>query len=108
MAFKGPRPSGNHEAAHKNGRKNDNRGANLRWATRIENENDKRSHGTAPVGERNAAAKISQNQALSIFHDTRPATTIAADYGINRRTVTKIKLGQRWRHLHAGKTEVAA
>src|SRR5690606_25191199 len=57
----GPPPSPDHEAAHSCGR-----GAqgcvspgHLRWATHIENQHDKREHGTDTVGERNAASKLS-------------------------------------------------
>jgi hypothetical protein len=71
MAFHGPRPSAHHEAVHYNGKNEDNSSCNLRWATKLENERDKRLHGTAPQGERNGGAKLLQNQALAILYDPR-------------------------------------
>ena len=53
-AFHGPRPLGL-VAAHGNGIKTDDRAENLRWATRQENEADKKLHGTVATGERNGA-----------------------------------------------------
>jgi NUMOD4 motif/HNH endonuclease len=108
MAFHGPRPSTRHEAAHCNGKKEDNSSGNLRWATRLENEWDKRCHGTAPQGERNGGAKLLRNQALAILHDTRKPAVIAAEYGIGSRAVSKIKRGDRWAHLQPIKMEAAA
>ena len=45
-AFVGPPPSGEHECAHWNGDRSDNRLENLRWATPRENKDDARRHGT--------------------------------------------------------------
>jgi hypothetical protein len=100
LAFHGPRPTLDHEAAHWNGVCTDNYSGNLRWATRLENANDKRRHNTILRGEHSGRAKISTAQAIAILPDTRTQTAIAADYGIDRRTVRKIKNGQRWVHLH--------
>lgn len=98
-AFHGPRPSCEHEAAHGNGARTDNRSRNLRWATRAENAADKALHGTAPVGARNAASKLTDQQVIAIRLDPRNQTVIGAEYGIDRRTVGKIKNGHRWGHL---------
>jgi hypothetical protein len=108
MAFHGTRPSPRHEAAHCNGKRSDNSSGNLRWATRIENEHDKRQHGTSPLGERNGGAKITQNQALAILYDRRKTTVISAHYGMGIRAVRKIKRGDRWSHLQPTLLDVAA
>jgi hypothetical protein len=105
--FYGPRPSARHEAAHNNGKRLDNSMGNLRWATRLENEQDKLYHGTAPLGESNGRSKLFQYQALAILNDPRKAAVIAADYGIGSRAVSKIKKGHRWPHLQPAKTEAA-
>jgi HNH endonuclease/NUMOD4 motif len=108
MAFHGPRPSAHREAAHCNGKKEDNPICNLRWATKLENELDKRLHSTAPQGERNGGAKLLQNQAVAILHDARKHAVIAAEYGIGSRAVSKIKRGDRWAHIQPIKMEAAA
>lgn len=43
--WRGPRPDG-HQAAHKDGDNTNNVPPNVRWATPLENENDKWGHGT--------------------------------------------------------------
>jgi hypothetical protein len=52
--FVGPRPAG-HQAVHGDGDRYNNALTNLRWATRKENEADKRRHGTLLLGARNPA-----------------------------------------------------
>lgn len=58
--FIGPCPAGM-EALHKNGNRLDNSISNLRWGTRKENVADAIRHGTATVGSKNGAAKLSRN-----------------------------------------------
>jgi hypothetical protein len=50
-AFRGESPPG-YQAAHYDGEKSNNSLANLRWASRSENEADKRRHGTYLAGVR--------------------------------------------------------
>ena len=108
MAFHGSRPSARYEAAHCNGKKSDISIDNLRWATPIENEHDKRQHRTSPLGERNGAAKITQTQAVASLLDRRTTSVIAAEYGIGTRAVRKIKPGIRWSSLQLTRLEAAA
>lgn len=107
MAFHGSRPSRDHQAAHGNsGNRTDNRKDNLRWATRLENAADKILHGTVTHGELNGCAKLTHQQVLNIMEDTRAQGAIAADYGVDRRTVGKIKNGKRWAHVGKGLASV--
>lgn len=46
LAFAGNPPTEQHECAHWNGVRSDNRIANLRWATKTENQADRFRHGT--------------------------------------------------------------
>lgn len=50
-AFHGPAPSRDHQAAHFDGVITTNSAANLRWATPVENADDKRRHGTIRSGD---------------------------------------------------------
>ena len=49
-AFAGPCPEGM-ECAHDDGNPANNHASNLRWATKIENQADRRRHGTLPIGK---------------------------------------------------------
>lgn len=51
-AFHGERPKGL-EVGHLDGDKANNAASNLRWMTRLDNEFQKREHGTVPYGMRN-------------------------------------------------------
>lgn len=98
-AFHGPAPSPKHHAAHLNGDRQDNRAANLAWKAPIANEADKVAHGTAPVGARHPAAKLTEEAVRSIRVDTRPQRTIAASHGVSQFVVSAIRLGKLWRHV---------
>lgn len=56
LAFIGPVPPG-HEVRHRNGDKTDNSLANLAYATHVENELDKRAHGTHHLGSKSCCIR---------------------------------------------------
>ena len=64
-AFVGVCPD-NCEALHINGNRLDNRLENLRWGTRKENVADAIKHGTATIGSRNGAAKLTDEMVKTI------------------------------------------
>jgi len=71
----------------------------VRWATRMENANDRRVHGTIPVGERHGSAKLTEAAVRAIRMDPRPTRDIAADYGVNPNTVRQIINRRFWKHV---------
>ncbi len=113
-AFHGPPPSRRHQAAHNDGDAKNNRADNLRWATPVENEADKRRHGTAAIGDRHwsvtqpekrargenhGLAKLTPDAVRAIRLDGRFQRTIAADYGVTQRVIWMIKAGKTWGHV---------
>lgn len=84
------------ECAHHNGIRTDNRLCNLRWATKVENMNDQRRHGTLVRGARCGAAKLTDQQVIQIRADPRSAPVIAAELGVNRNTIYDIRKGKQW------------
>jgi len=98
-AFVGPRPP-RMEACHNNGDPFDNRLENLRWDTTRNNQLDRIKHGTSNRGERCAAAKLTEAQVRAIRADTRLQEEIAAEYGVRQNTISRIKSGKRWGHVH--------
>ena len=98
-AFAGPRPQGM-ECCHNNGDPFDNKLENLRWDTPRNNQLDRIKHGTSNRGERCAVAKLTEAHARAIIADTRIHREIAAEYGVRENTISRIKSGKRWSHLH--------
>lgn len=113
--FLGPRPSLDHQAAHWDGVRVNNRLENLRWATRAENMSDCVRHGTRPMGDRHHAranpaclargerngggGKLKASDIASIRADTRFHREIAADYGVVKSMIAMIKRREAWRHI---------
>lgn len=101
-AFVGPYPKGK-EARHLDGNRTNNMLKNLCYGTWYENLQDRRRHETDTVGERHPCAKLSEVDAVDILWlsgwgvKDRP---IAEMYGVNTESVRRIRVGQRWAHLH--------
>lgn len=66
FAFLGDPPSPAHEVAHEDGTRTNNHWRNLKWKLPVENQADRKRHGTYTVGEKCASAKISDAQAEQI------------------------------------------
>jgi len=64
-AFIGPCPMGR-QGCHINGDPADNRLANLKYGTPVENESDKLLHGTAAKGENHGQSKISDAEVVKV------------------------------------------
>lgn len=108
LAFHGPRPTPDHEAAHFPDRDRANNNAdNLRWATRLENHADRRVHLTTPTGEKNYFAKITESDALEIRRLYRRGRSyhpgnqieLSKRFGICPDYVRHIGSGSGWAHL---------
>ena len=72
----------------------------LRWATRKENNADRHRDGTHNMGERHALAKLTEPEVLAILQDPRTQKEIAADYGVSRQQISRIKTRRHWSHLN--------
>lgn len=97
----GPAPQLRDEAAHScgNGHLGCVSPAHLSWKTTADNEADKVAHGTHNRGIRHPLAKLSEADVRAIFHDPRPVTVIALDYGVSHSAISGIKHRRNWRSL---------
>ena len=101
VAFHGPRPFGMH-VCHNNGKKEDNRAINLRFATPPENSRDMLRHATCRVGEDAPFAKL-RNTDIPVIRKRFAAgegqTEIAADYCVSNVTIHNIVRRKTWAWL---------
>lgn len=95
--FHGPKPSPRHVVCHWDGDGTNNVAANLRWGTPEENEADKLRHGRRLWGERINTARFTLSQVIAIRESTEGTGVLADRFGVNRTTITDIRMGHTWR-----------
>jgi hypothetical protein len=99
-AFVGPCPDGM-LAAHADGTRTNNRLSNLRWTTQKDNMADAKRHGTAPVGERNQAAKLSDSAVREIRRlcGVASAKALSERFGVCQDIIYRAMHGSTWAHV---------
>jgi hypothetical protein len=104
QVFIGPMPGGQ-QVRHMDGKKTHNHFTNLEYGTRVENEHDKRRHGTAPIGENHPAAKLTPQQVAEIraryvkSSRTSGLASLASEFGISLSMVCRIAKKNSWKHI---------
>lgn len=68
----------------------------LYQGTQKQNMTDKVLRNRNPQGSQHTNAKLSMEQVEEIRQDSRYQKDIAADYGVNQRTISRIKRGERY------------
>lgn len=105
LAFRGPKPSAKHHAAHDDGDRSNNRESNITWRTPKQNIADKHRHGTMPIGEYHPLNKLSREQVAYILSElsSNPsrglASSLARQFGVHKTTVSQIKRHKNWQWL---------
>lgn len=98
--FVGPRPDGMMARHFPNPDRTDNRLCNLQWGTALENQRDRYVQGTDQFGERNPAAKLTEEQVVEIreLYATGKYLhkELAPLFGITRKAACQITNGGRW------------
>ena len=69
--------------------------------TNMDNVEDKvqKNRQACHLETSNPSCKLTEDEVIGIRADTRTQAEIAADYGIKREAVSKIKLRKRWAHI---------
>lgn len=92
-------PSRNYYAAHSCGKGRDGcvNPKHLSWKTRLENEADKRAHGTVARGEKNGRAKLSDADVMRIreLAGAVPQKELAAMFGVSPSLISMVIAGHR-------------
>lgn len=91
------------EAAHScgNGKNGCVNPRHVRWATRLENEQDKLIHGTVARGSRNGHAKISESDVIEIrrLALTHTQAAVANKFNVSQSSVAHMLRGDTWKHV---------
>ena len=101
IAFHGQKPDGM-QSRHLNGDQLCNRPDNLCWGTKLENEHDRRRHGTIPRGAKQHSAKLTDAKVIEIRRRLAAGeygNRLATEYGISPSSMSAIRLRQTWTHL---------
>lgn len=72
--------------------------SNLRWGTRLDNELDKKKHGTSLDGARHHQAKLTESQVAEIRSSQEKRAILAIRFGVSARQIWTIRTGRSWRH----------
>ena len=98
--FHGVPPTAEHEAAHGDGVKTNNRADNLEWKTPAENSADSKAHGTRIHGEQHYASKLTEADVASIraryTGQYGQQTALAREYGVGQPMIHGIVNGKSW------------
>lgn len=90
FAFIGDPPTSDHEVAHSDGDKTNNKAENLRWVLHTENMADREKHGMTARGEKNGKLKHT-DETVQKIRDMKAgglgSRRIASQLGISRGTV---------------------
>lgn len=94
---------------HKNGKKTDNRPANLEWVTIAENNRHAIQHGLRPLGEKHPSAKLTKKQVREIRKKNAQckgrrrlglgAQSLAKEYGVTQNAIRGIIKRRTWKHV---------
>lgn len=92
----GPPPAEKPFACHACGNKLCINPRHLRWGSPADNSDDAKQADATPFGERNANAKITDQQAREIFLSLESHGKLARRYGITRTAAQQIQRRQTW------------
>lgn len=79
----------------------------LRWGTNADNVADKVAKGRQARGAGHGSAKLTECTARAIFGAWGVQRDIARRFGVSQQTVSAIKRGETWRHIHENEDETS-
>ena len=88
-AFLDPPPTVEYEVAHNDGNRQNLHYSNLRWATRVENEADKKIHGTLPY-------KLTPEIVAKVRASTLSNAELGRQFNIDPSYLSKVRRGLFW------------
>jgi hypothetical protein len=98
-AFLGPAPSDKKLVLHSNGDRFDNQLSNLRYGSFTDNSADAKLHGTQVKGERQHAAKLTEEQVLYIRASNETGVSLAKKFDVTGACISAIIKRKNWCHV---------
>lgn len=94
-------PPNNMEICHNDGDGRNNTLTNLRYDTRASNCEDRKRHGTAPVGSRHGQAKLTETDVLEIrrLAVSTDQRILAKKFNVSQSSISQIITETTWRHI---------
>lgn len=98
----GDPPSKFHEAAHEcgNGHLSCVNPKHLRWATKLENQEDKFRHGRQVRGSRVTGSKLKEADVLEIRSSPLSISKLSSKYGVSPSSISHIRARKSWAWLN--------
>lgn len=82
-----------HEACHSDGIADNDKLENLRWGTKKANAEDKRLHGTIPIGDKHPSSKLTDKEVNLIRQSDKSRYELAAIFGVHHGHIYNIRAG---------------
>lgn len=107
LAFLGNPPSDRHEVAHEDGSRTNNCWRNLSWKLPVDNQADRKRHGTYHSGERCGSSKLTA-EAVNGIRAAYAACgkpyvgggvtmqSLADEYGVSPAQISRVVNGRHW------------
>lgn len=102
-AWHGPPPTSDHQVAHGDGARNNNRPENLRWATAAENAADRDAHGRTQTGSDHVHAKLNPELVREIrlrWAGGENSAKLAAWAGCSSTNIHNVVHRRIWKHVN--------
>ena len=72
----------------------------IRWATELENSQDKLAHGTMIYGSRNGKTSLTDADVIAIRSAPPNLQPLMEKFGMSKSGISKIRSGNRWGHTN--------
>lgn len=95
-------PSEGEISRHLDGTKANNCLENLAWSTQLENQRDRRKHGTAPIGENHGRAKLCDKHVREIRARVAAGESMgkmSRVFNVGGTTIGHVIAGRTWTHV---------
>ena len=99
LTFDGAPPFEGAECRHRDNDPTNNHASNLHWGTHTDNMQDKTTHGTQLIGEKQPNARLNDEAVRSIRKSELSTRQLAKLYGVSQVAIHFVKSRKTWKHV---------